>query len=136
MANQNPTPRIENLRSWKAGESGNKAGYSKSRRLASALFDKLEKDGDIPEILIALVKGAKEGSIQHIREIFDRIDGKSLSAEPDAETVSAYDESESDDELDGTDSQRIRQIFEGGKSQPDMGTGSPSTNVSSPEKGT
>jgi len=76
MANVSPVPKPENLRPWKPGESGNKGGHSKQRRMASALNVYLELSGDTEAIIRALVQGAKDGNIQHIREVFDRIDGK------------------------------------------------------------
>jgi len=76
MANPNPTPRLENLRPWKPGQSGNSAGHSKARRMAAELQKHLESTGDLQEIIEALVREAKGGSFQHIKEVFDRIDGK------------------------------------------------------------
>jgi hypothetical protein len=76
MANLNPIPKLENLRPWQPGQSGNSAGHSKGRRMASELLKHLEDTGDIKEIILALVREAKGGSFQHIKEVFDRIDGK------------------------------------------------------------
>jgi hypothetical protein len=76
MANISPVPKPENLRPWKPGESGNRGGHSKQRRMASALNVYLELSGETEDIIKALIKGAKDGSIQHIREVFDRVDGK------------------------------------------------------------
>jgi len=138
MGNPNPVPRPENLRPpWRPGETGNPKGRPPSKPMKAALDAAADADPTLLSDLISVgIREAKNGDFRYWKEIWDRFDGKPVSAEPDAETVSAYDESESDDELDGTDSQRIRQIFEGGQSQPDMGAGSPSTDVGSPEKGT
>jgi hypothetical protein len=76
MANLSPVPKPENLTPWKRGQSGNPGGYSKTRRMASALNTYIKLSGATEDIVAALVQGAKDGNIQHIREIFDRIDGK------------------------------------------------------------
>jgi len=44
--------------------------------MASALATYLQMSGEGENVIKALVEGAKSGDIQHIREVFDRIDGK------------------------------------------------------------
>jgi hypothetical protein len=74
----NPNPKYEHLlpTAFKPGQSGNVAGHSRGRRMAAELQKHLEASGDIKEIILALVREAKGGSFQHIKEVFDRIDGK------------------------------------------------------------
>jgi hypothetical protein len=72
--------RIENLKSWKPGQSGNPNGYSRKRRIYDRLCEILDRkrgDTTIEEALCeaAVVEGLN-GSIQHFIAIRDSIDGK------------------------------------------------------------
>ena len=71
---------IENLKSWKPGQSGNPNGYSRKRRIYDRLCEILDRkrgDTTIEEALCeaAVVEGLN-GSIQHFIAIRDSIDGK------------------------------------------------------------
>lgn len=77
--------RIENLRPWKSGQSGNPKGCPpKAVRLSAILEAHLEtispedvKKRPWKQLFIeAVVKAAMKGSGTAIKEIFDRIDGK------------------------------------------------------------
>ena len=63
MANPNPTPRPENLRSpWQPGTSGNPAGYSQGRRISDAiegLIDELGLQREFATAAIAMALGQK-----------------------------------------------------------------------------
>lgn len=75
----NPNPKTDHLKPWQPGQSGNPSGYSKDRRMTTQLLKQLEADGELDEVVTALIREAKKGSFQHIREIFDRLDGKVAS---------------------------------------------------------
>jgi hypothetical protein len=71
---------IENLKSWKPGQSGNPNGYSRKRRIYDRLCEILDRkrgDTTIEEALCeaAVVEGLN-GSIQHFIAIRDSVDGK------------------------------------------------------------
>lgn len=73
--------RIENLKPWKPGQSGNPSGYSAKRRIADRLCEILSrkaKDGGTVEqqMCEAQVIEALNGSVQHFTAIADRVDGK------------------------------------------------------------
>lgn len=84
MANQGGTP--ENLKPpWKAGESGNPAGYSASRRVTSALVKMIEKhkgDDLLAQTWFAAAIGdpkllnGRKPNFQFFKELLDRIEGK------------------------------------------------------------
>ena len=69
-----PDPRFR----WKKGQSGNPKGRPKGRTLADRLANKLDaNDGELAEMLVkVLIREAGKGKFQHMREIFDRIDGR------------------------------------------------------------
>lgn len=74
--------RIENLRPWKPGESGNPAGRPKGvRYLTEQLRARVAAD---PAILDAVAEKlfalALDGDLGAIREIADRLDGKPKAA--------------------------------------------------------
>lgn len=75
----NPNPKTDHLKPWQPGQSGNPSGYSKDRRMTTQLLKQLEADGELDDVVTALIREAKKGSFQHIREIFDRLDGKVAS---------------------------------------------------------
>jgi len=77
--------RIENLRPWKPGQSGNpKGGPKRSEQMAAILLDFLETipPEDMKKrpwkqlVAEALVKASVKGNVAAIKEIFDRTDGK------------------------------------------------------------
>lgn len=136
MGNPNPVPRPENLKPWKPGETGNPKGRPPSKPMKAALDAASDADPCLLSDLISVgIREAKNGDFRYWKEIWDRFDGKPVSAEPEAEAVDGYDESESDDELDGTDSQRVRQVLEGGKPTINVGARPPAIDGGSPETG-
>lgn len=86
--------RIENLKSWKKGESGNPAGLPKGTKLRSTLLKKwlaVETDFDNPlkepsepmermsaedRVMLALIKKAMAGDLPAIQEIQNTLYGK------------------------------------------------------------
>ena len=67
----------QNLRSpWPKGISGNPAGHSEDRRLATALFDAIDRDPDMADELIEVAfTKALAGSFPHWEMLFNLIDG-------------------------------------------------------------
>lgn len=67
-------------RPFQPGQSGNPNGRPKSKPFKKALSDALKAAEDDSEVLkavaLALVTKAKEGDVQAIKEIADRMDGK------------------------------------------------------------
>lgn len=62
---------------FKPGQSGNPAGLPKGTRwMKTRLRELLEQGGLGDKVLDALINKAKDGDVQAIREILDRIDGK------------------------------------------------------------
>lgn len=64
---------------FKPGQSGNPKGVPKGTKwMKTRLREMLEADGGSlrDEILVALLKAAKSGKTDAIREILDRIDGR------------------------------------------------------------
>lgn len=68
---------------FKKGQSGNPNGRPKRTRLTDALREKLQQDApDAPEQTVAeiiadvLIREAKSGNVQAIKEIADRTEGK------------------------------------------------------------
>lgn len=81
---QQHTNRIENIpiekrHNWQPGESGNPNGRPANKNSITWWYRKLlaEDDGKPAEdIASKAIEKAKEGSIQHIQEVTDRVDGK------------------------------------------------------------
>ena len=101
--------RIENLRPWPKGVSGNPGGRPKSKSLSEAYRDRLERIvPDDPEgrtfaekIAEVLAKKALKGDVQAARELADRAEGKarqSIAFSHDAHEVAL--ENRTDEELD------------------------------------
>jgi hypothetical protein len=71
-------------RPFQPGQSGNPNGRPKSKPFRKALSEALKASDDDSEILkavaLALVAKAKEGDVQAIKEIADRMDGKVAQA--------------------------------------------------------
>lgn len=72
---------INNLKPFQKGVSGNPAGRPKSARLSDALREQLFKPNKnektlADEIAAQLIKLARNGDIQAIKELFDRTEGK------------------------------------------------------------
>ena len=67
----------QNLRSpWTKGESGNPNGHSQDRRLATALFDMIERNPDMAAELIQVAFAkALEGNFPYWKLLFDLVDG-------------------------------------------------------------
>ena len=67
----------QNLRSpWAKGESGNPNGHSQDRRLATALFDAIDRNPDLAGELIEIAfTRALAGSFPHWEMLFNLIDG-------------------------------------------------------------
>jgi hypothetical protein len=72
--------RIQNLRPWRPGQSGNPGGRPKTKLFKEALDAEIEKAGDdgpsLRKIARTLLNMAAAGDIQAIREVADRFDGK------------------------------------------------------------
>ena len=67
----------QNLRPpWAKGESGNPAGHSQDRRLATALFDAIDRNPDLAGELIEIAFAkALTGSFPHWEMLFNLVDG-------------------------------------------------------------
>lgn len=79
--------RIQNLKPWKPGQSGNPGGRPKSKPLTDELLRFLEQEapkgkGQTWASLIAeaLVKKARRGDVRAITELANRIEGKPRQA--------------------------------------------------------
>ena len=57
------------------GQSGNPGGYSKGRRLAAALNELIDENGDLPVLAKVWLDAAKAGDYRFFRELLDRVDG-------------------------------------------------------------
>jgi hypothetical protein len=68
--------RIANLTPWKPGQSGNPGGRPKSKPLTDKLLEALSDPKVCEALVLAWVKGAQKGSIMHLREILDRVEGR------------------------------------------------------------
>ena len=73
-----------NKHAWKPGQSGNPAGRPKSitfseacRKLLAEIEDKEGQLTVAEELARAAILAAKSGSAQHLKEINDRVEGKS-----------------------------------------------------------
>jgi hypothetical protein len=61
---------------WVPGQSGNPAGHSEDRRLATALFDMIDRNPDMAGELIEIAFAkALAGSFPHWEMLFDLVDG-------------------------------------------------------------
>ena len=77
MANQNPNPKLENLRPWKPGQSGNPKGRPPEKPMKAALEAAAEADPDLVADLVRVgITQAKGGDFRYWKEIWDRFDGK------------------------------------------------------------
>jgi hypothetical protein len=74
--------RIENLKPWKPGQSGNLRGRPKKRLLDDALEDLLaSNDAEVArDVAAALVKRARKGDVRAIQLIAERTQGKPMRA--------------------------------------------------------
>jgi len=75
--------KIENLKPWQPGQSGNPGGRPKRDAITAALREQLESqanDGDnytiADAVAATLIKQALGGDVRAIREIADRVEGK------------------------------------------------------------
>ena len=85
MAGQNTEGNNGNLRPpWRPGQSGNPGGRPKTKPFKDALEAELKAAGDdgpsLRKIARALVEKAAAGDMQAIKELADRLDGKSMQA--------------------------------------------------------
>ena len=83
--------RVDNLRPWRKGESGNPGGRPKTAHISEALRAALEsgKADELASVLLALATGRKKGTsvqIAALREIADRTEGRVAIAETKTET--------------------------------------------------
>jgi hypothetical protein len=86
-------------RRWQPGESGNPAGRRPKDPLKSALLAHLDDDPDLPARLVAAgIEKALAGDFRYWKELWDRLDGKVMPAEP--EELPVIDWSELDNECD------------------------------------
>jgi hypothetical protein len=79
--------RIDNLKPWKRGESGNPGGRPKTKPLTEELARLLEQEapngkGDTWAVVIAqaLLTKARKGDVRAITELANRVEGKALQA--------------------------------------------------------
>lgn len=73
-----PNPQNLKAHEFKPGQSGNPAGYSRGRRLADELARLFEEKGLDRAFLIKGIEQAMKGDFRYWKEIFDRLDGKTL----------------------------------------------------------
>ncbi len=80
---------------WPKGVSGNPNGSSRKRRLGAKLKRFLRESGREDALIQHMYDCAMSGSYPHLREIFDRVDGKVASGDDNqAQTVNYDDEPE------------------------------------------
>lgn len=64
MANSRPKPHPANLHSWKPGQSGNPAGYSRKRRIADAMVRfvdaKKNRANELAAVVFAMATGRRD----------------------------------------------------------------------------
>lgn len=71
--------RIENLRHWKPGQSGNPGGRPKKKPLTELYEQLLSDDVTVKTIRTAILKNIKSGKtafVPLLREMADRVEGK------------------------------------------------------------
>jgi hypothetical protein len=68
--------RPENLRPWKPGQSGNPGGRPKRKPLTDKLLEVLEDPKELEALVRVWLKSAQKGSVMHLREILDRVEGR------------------------------------------------------------
>lgn len=61
---------------WKPGESGNLKGRPRFKPITDAIERILENPKECEKLAKKLVSKAKGGSIHHLRELMDRVEGK------------------------------------------------------------
>jgi hypothetical protein len=66
----------ENLTPWKPGQSGNPGGRPKRKPLTDKLLEVLEDPKQLEVLVRVWLKQAQKGSIMHLREILDRVEGR------------------------------------------------------------
>jgi hypothetical protein len=68
--------RPENLTPWKPGQSGNPGGRPKRKPLTDKLLEVLEDPKELEVLVRVWLKQAQKGSVMHLREILDRVEGR------------------------------------------------------------
>jgi hypothetical protein len=61
---------------WKPGQSGNPGGRPKRKPLTDTLLEVLEDPKQLEALVRVWLKSAQKGSIMHLREILDRVEGR------------------------------------------------------------
>jgi hypothetical protein len=69
--------RLANLKPpWKPGQSGNPGGRPKRKPLTDTLLEVLEDPKECEALVRVWLKRAQKGSVTHLREILDRVEGR------------------------------------------------------------
>jgi hypothetical protein len=66
----------QNLKPWKPGHSGNPGGRPKRKPITDVLLRMLSNPEQCEAIVAVWLKQAKKGSINHLREMLDRVEGR------------------------------------------------------------
>jgi hypothetical protein len=61
---------------WKPGQSGNPGGRPKSKPITDKLLEVLEDPKQLEALVRVWLKNAQKGSVTHLREILDRVEGR------------------------------------------------------------
>jgi hypothetical protein len=61
---------------WKPGQSGNPGGRPKRKPLTDKLLEVLEDPKELEALVRVWLKSAQKGSVMHLREILDRVEGR------------------------------------------------------------
>jgi hypothetical protein len=61
---------------WKPGQSGNPGGRPKSKPITDKLLEVLEDPKECEALVRVWLKNAQKGSVTHLREILDRVEGR------------------------------------------------------------